>query len=436
MKSQEPTSSQGRKRVDRRARAEYETPIYRLALAQFENAAEKLDLDPNIRTRLSVPRRALMVNVPVRMSDERVTVFHGYRVQHDMTLGPAKGGVRFHPDVSLGEVSALAMWMTWKCALVGLPFGGAKGGVRCDPKQLSRLELQRLTRRYTAEIFMMIGPDKDIAAPDIGTNEQVMAWMMDTYSAQKGYSVPEVVTGKPISIGGSLGRIDATGRGVVYCVEEAARCLEMNLSQCTACVQGFGNVGSAAARSLAALGTKLIAISEVGGGVHNPKGLDVADLQRYYVENDTLEGYPEGDAISNDELLETKCDVLVPAAISEQIVEQNASKIKCRILAEAANGPTTLDADPILIDNGIFVIPDILANSGGVTVSYFEWVQDLQNYFWKEPEIYSRLNEIMVDAFNNVLNLSRSEKVDMRTAALMRGIQKITTALLARGLYP
>jgi len=412
------------------------TPIYRMALAQFGEAADALSLDPNLRKRFTDPKRAIMVNIPIRMDDHRVEVFHGYRVHHDTTLGPSKGGIRFHPAVNLGEVSALAMWMTWKCALMGLPFGGAKGGIRCDPHALSRNELQRLTRRFTAEIIQFIGPDIDVPAPDVGTNAQVMAWMMDTYSQFKGYSIPEIVTGKPINIGGSLGRTEATGRGVVFCILAAMKHLKMQPEGKTIAVQGFGNVGSHVAEILSEEGCRVIAVSDVRSGLYNARGLDIAGIRAHLRESRFLEGFPGGEHITNAELLELPCDVLVPAALSEQITEGNAERISCKILAEGANGPTTLEADKILKERGLFLIPDILANAGGVTVSYFEWVQGLQNFFWQEEEINRKLLDIVTRAFQGVLQMSLSKKVDMRLAALMLSIRKITEAKLARGLFP
>lgn len=421
---------------EKRHDPEYMTPIYRMALTQFDDAADRLLLDPNIRKRFIYPKRAIMVNIPVRMDDASVEVFHGYRVQHDTTLGPSKGGIRFHPDVNLGEVSALAMWMTWKCALMGLPFGGAKGGVRCDPHSLSRNELQGLTRRYTAEIIQFIGPDVDVPAPDVGTDDQIMAWMMDTYSQFKGYPIPEIVTGKPISIGGSLGRTEATGRGVVFCIMEAFSHLKMQPEGKTVAVQGFGKVGAHATAILQQEGCRVIAVSDVKSGLYNSNGIDVSALQKHLENENFIESFSGGDRISNAELLELPCDVLVPAALSEQITDDNAEKISCKIIAEGANGPTTPKADQILRDRGLFLIPDILANAGGVTVSYFEWVQGLQNLFWKEKEINDRLYEIMKNAFQEVLVLSLSEKIDMRTSALMVSIRKITKAKIARGLFP
>jgi glutamate dehydrogenase (NAD(P)+) len=356
-------------------------------------------------------------------------------VQHNDVLGPFKGGIRYHPEVNLGEVSALAMWMTWKCSLVGLPLGGAKGGVACDPAELSRQELQSMTRRYTAEILNFIGPDVDVPAPDMGTNEQVMAWVMDTYSQHKGHAVPEIVTGKPVAIGGTLGRREATGRGVVYMIMEAAKHLGIDLSSCTAAVQGFGNVGSIAVRELANIGVKVIGVSDRTGGFYDPKGLPVERLLELADKNHSLEGCPYGEKISNPELLELKCDVLVPAALEMQIAKDNAARLQCRILAEGANGPTTLEADAVLKEKGVFLIPDILANAGGVVVSYFEWVQDLQNFFWTEDEVNKKLRDILVKTFREVLDMSRKQNVDMRLAALMIGIDRVARAMLWRGLY-
>jgi glutamate dehydrogenase (NAD(P)+) len=416
---------------------ELDTPTFRLAVAQFDQAAEAMELDHNLRERLKFPERSLIVSVPIRMDDGRVEVYTGYRVQHDSSRGPTKGGIRYHPDVNLGEVAALAMWMTWKCALADLPYGGAKGGVAIAPKQLSRPELERLTRRYTAEIFPLIGPEKDVPAPDVGTDAQVMAWIMDTYSQQVGYSVPGVVTGKPLSIGGSLGREEATGRGVVYVTMEALRHLKLDIRNTTVAIQGFGNVGSHTARIMQESGARVIAVSDVNGGIHNSSGLDIPELlTRYKTRGQTLRDTKLGDWLSNDELLQLDCTVLVPAALSEVITERNAAKLRCRILAEGANGPTTLDADRILQDQGIFIIPDILANSGGVIVSYFEWVQDVQRFFWKATDIQERLQDILTSAFHRTLQFSLSKKTSMRMAALMSGIDKVAQAHLHRGLYP
>jgi glutamate dehydrogenase (NAD(P)+) len=415
--------------------AEAESPASELAIKQFDIAASKLNLDPNVATRLRRPDRAMIVSVPTRMDDGRVHVFTGYRVQHNDVLGPFKGGIRYHPEVSLGEVSALAMWMTWKCSLVGLPLGGAKGGIACDPAELSRNELQALTRRYTAEILNFIGPEVDVPAPDMGTNEQVMAWIMDTYSQHKGHAVPEVVTGKPVAIGGTLGRREATGRGVVYTITEAAKHLGLDLIGCTAAVQGFGNVGSVVTKELAQLGVKIIGVADRTGGYFDAKGLPVDKLLEVAHKTHSLENCPYGDKISNAELLELKCDILVPAALEMQITEENAGRVQCRLLAEGANGPTTLGADAILRDKDIFLVPDILANAGGVIVSYFEWVQDLQNFFWSEDEVNTKLKDMLTKTFHKVLDMSRQHKVDMRLAALMMGIDRVTRAMLWRGLY-
>ncbi len=414
---------------------ELDTPTFRLAVAQFDQAAEAMGLDPNLRERLKLPQRSLVVSLPVRMDDGRVEVFTGYRVQHDSSRGPSKGGVRYHPGVNLGEVAALAMWMTWKCALAGLPYGGAKGGVAVAPRQLSPAELQRLTRRYAAEIFPLIGPDKDVPAPDVGTDAQIMAWMMDTYSQQVGYAVPGVVTGKPLSIGGSLGREEATGRGVVYVTHEVLRHLKLSLDGASVAIQGFGNVGSHTARIMHQHGARIIAVSDVSGGIYNNRGLDITALLRRD-PSQTLHESKLGDAITNEELLQLDCTVLVPAALSEQITAKNANSLRCRILSEGANGPTTLEADRILADNGVFVIPDILANSGGVIVSYFEWVQDLQRFFWSATDIQNRLQDIITSAFQRTLHFSSERRVSMRMAALMSGIDQVAQAHLQRGLYP
>lgn len=411
------------------------TPTFRLAVSQFDQAAEAMHLDSNLRERLKLPQRSLVVSLPVLMDDGHVEVFTGYRVQHDSSRGPSKGGVRYHPDVNLGEVAALAMWMTWKCALAGLPYGGAKGGVQVAPKSLSSPELQRLTRRYAAEIFPLIGPDKDVPAPDVGTDAQIMAWIMDTYSQQVGYAVPGVVTGKPLALGGSLGREEATGRGVVYVTQEALRHVKLPLENATVAIQGFGNVGSHTALIMQQQGARVIAVSDVSGGIYNDKGLDIAHLLRRD-SSQPLRETKQGDAITNEELLQLECTVLVPAALSEQITHRNANFLKCRILSEGANGPTTLEADRILEDKGIFVIPDILANSGGVIVSYFEWVQDLQRFFWSAADIQNRLQNIITSAFHRTLHFSTERRVSMRMAALMSGIDQVAQAHLQRGLYP
>lgn len=416
---------------------ELDNPTFRLAVAQFDEAAEKMGLDPNLRERLKLPQRSLVVSLPIMMDDGRVEVFTGYRVQHDSSRGPSKGGIRYHPDVNLGEVAALAMWMTWKSALVDLPYGGAKGGVAVAPKLLSRGELQRLTRRYAAEIFPLIGPDQDVPAPDVGTDSQVMAWIMDTYSQQVGYSVPGVVTGKPLSIGGSLGREDATGRGVVNVTLEALRHLKIDIADTTVAIQGFGNVGSHTARIMHESGARVVAVSDVHGAIYNARGLDIpALITRHKGTGLTLAETKLGDTLTNEELLQLDCTVLVPAALSEQITKHNAAKLRCRILAEGANGPTTMEADRIVEDMGIFVIPDILANSGGVIVSYFEWVQDAQRFFWKAEDIQVRLRELITAAFHRTLEFSTTKRTSMRMAALMKGIEKVAQAHQDRGLYP
>ncbi|HEY1233864.1 MAG TPA: Glu/Leu/Phe/Val dehydrogenase [Candidatus Binatia bacterium] len=415
--------------------SESKSAVNEMAQSQLNFAAERISLDPNVRTRLTWPDRALIVAVPTRMDDGRVRVFTGYRVQHNDALGPFKGGIRYDPQVSLGEVSALAMWMTWKCSLVGLPFGGAKGGIACDPTQLSRKELQGMTRRYTAEILNFIGPQTDIPAPDLGTNEQVMAWIMDTYSQHKGHAVPGIVTGKPVDIGGTLGRREATGRGVGYIVEQAANHLGMELSKSSALIQGFGNVGSVAARELERLGVRVVGVSDRSSGIYDRKGLPIEDVVRFKAQNKKLSGFAVAEKISTEEFLELPCDILVPSATEMQITDQNASKLQCRLLVEGANGPTTLEADEILAEKGVLVIPDILANAGGVIVSYFEWVQDLQNFFWSEDEINKRLKEMLSRSFREALKLSQDEGVNLRLAALMIAVQRVGQAMLFRGLY-
>tara|TARA_R110000824_G_scaffold288508_2_gene476580 strand:- start:153594 stop:154889 length:1296 start_codon:yes stop_codon:yes gene_type:complete len=417
--------------------AEWDSPMFNLAQRQFLRASRLMELDDNIRKRLLFPQRAQIASFPCRKDkySEVQTVF-GYRVQHVLTMGPTKGGIRYHEDVSLGEVSALAMWMTWKCALMHLPFGGAKGGVRINPQQMSRSELQRLTRRYTMEFFNMIGPDKDIPAPDMGTNAQIMAWIMDTYSQQVGHSVPEVVTGKPVVLGGSHGREEATGRGLVYLIQDSAFHIGLDLKNATAVIQGYGNVGRNAAMFLEQLGVKIIGISDVSCGIHNSKGLPLSAVDDHLNEHGMLKGYAEADEISNNELLELKCDILAPCALQNQITEQNAPYLQCKMLAEGANGPTTLEADRILRERDIFVLPDILGNAGGVTVSYFEWVQNTQEFAWTIDEVNKRLHEIMVAAFQRTLLRSQRDNVDMRTAALLEGISRVAEAKLLRGVFP
>lgn len=412
-------------------------PFYSGVLGAMERAGQAIKLDRNVFNRLSKPKRVLYVSVPVRMDDGTIQVFDGFRVQHNTTLGPAKGGIRYHVDVNLAETSALAMLMTLKNSLVGLPLGGAKGGVRCDPNKLSRREKQAMTRRYTTEISMLLGPEKDIPAPDIGTDAQTMAWLMDTYSQQIGYAVPGVVTGKPIEIGGSLGRVDATGRGVVYTVIEAAKRLRIDLNDKTrVAVQGFGNVGYHSAKILSDVGCTIVAVSDVSGGIYNPKGVSIEELRAYIAQNKTVKGYTGGDFVSNEELLELDVDILIPAALSGQITEKNADKIKCKILAEGANGPTSPEADAILFDKGVFTIPDILANSGGVIVSYFEWVQGLQKFFWSEKDVNNKLWEIISNAFNRVYDFHSGNKMDMRHSAIAVSLDRLSKAMLYRGFFP
>ena len=415
----------------------YRHPTFDMACAQFDQVADLLQLSAQERERVKFPKRALIVAVPVRMDDGSVRVFPGYRVQHHLSLGPTKGGIRFHPDVELGEVAALAMWMSWKCALAGLPFGGAKGGVACDPRKLSSGELERVTRRFTQEIIPFIGPQTDIPAPDVGTNEQSMAWMMDTYSNHLGHAVPGVVTGKPVDLGGSLGRREATGRGVAFLVARALQTLGLAADRCTAVVQGYGNVGSVAAHKMALDGLRIIAVSDVDGGLHNPAGLDPDEIDRHLAHHGTLRGFPGAEAIDNRELLLLPCDVLVPAALERVITGENAGHIRCRVLAEAANGPVTPEADAILAGRPeIFVIPDILCNAGGVVVSYFEWVQDLQSFSWTEAEVMDRLYRILGASYIQTLQLARQKGISMRMAALSIGIQRVADAKRKRGLFP
>src|SRR5205823_10091787 len=417
------------------ANSEFDSELHRTAIAQLDRVAGRLGLDADIHERLRYPRRALVVSVPVRMDSGKTEVFIGYRVHHNTVLGPTKGGLRYAPDVDLGEVSALAMLMSWKCALMSLPYGGAKGGVRCDPRTLSMQEKEHLTRRYTAEIILMIGPDLDIPAPDLGTDEQTMAWMMDTYSMTQGKSVPGIVTGKPLIVGGSAGRREATGRGIVYALYQAARHLQPLRGQ-RVIVQGFGNVGSVAARLLWREGCVIVGVSDVTGGILDPHGIDIRQLEAHVAETGSVVGFPGTEPVSNAELLEQPCDILLPAATGSQIHADNADRIKATIVVEGANGPTTPEADVILRDRGVTVIPDILANAGGVIVSYFEWVQGLQYYFWRESEITTRLQEIMTRAFNRVWALGAKEGTDLRTAALMEGVRRVAEGYRVRGLYP
>jgi glutamate dehydrogenase (NAD(P)+) len=409
---------------------------WEMALHQFHDAADHLSIKRGIREYLATPHRELVVHFPVKMDDGSVRLFTGYRVHHSSVLGPTKGGIRYSPHVEINEVRALAMWMTWKSALMHLPYGGAKGGVACDPRQLSREELQRLTRRYATEISILMGPQSDIPAPDVGTDAQVMAWIMDTYSMQRGYSVPSVVTGKPIPIGGSVGRSDATGRGVMIAVREATRLRGVPFAGSRIAIQGFGNVGEAAARLLHDQGCRIVAVSDITGGCYSPEGLDPRAVLRHLRRTGTVVGFPGSEAVSNPDILELPCDVLVPAAIEGQITRDNAARVKAAIVVEAANGPTTPEADAILADRAILVVPDILANAGGVTVSYFEWVQDLQAYFWSEQEINDHLERIMVSTFTRVAELAVARQTTLRTAALVVAVQRVADALMTRGIYP
>ena len=409
---------------------------WQAALTQFEHAADLLSLKRGVREFLRHPKRELTVHFPVQLEDGSVEVFTGYRVHHSTVLGPTKGGIRYHPSVTLEEIRAFAMLMTWKCAVVGLPYGGAKGGVVCNPKELSHEELERLTRRYATEIGILIGPESDIPAPDVGTTPQVMAWIMDTYSMHHGYSVPAVVTGKPIAIGGSAGRIEATGRGVTIVAREAARHLGMSLAGARVVVQGFGNVGSIAAQLLHEQGCRIVGVSDSSGGVYAEKGIDPRDLLRHKEQTGSVVGYRGSDAVTNDDLLELPCEILVPSALEGQITKDNASRIQARMIVEGANGPVTPEADEILRERKVFIVPDILANAGGVIVSYFEWVQDLQSFFWSEEEINERLERIMVRSFRDVLAASQEKKVDMRTGALVRAVGRVADALMTRGIYP
>jgi glutamate dehydrogenase/leucine dehydrogenase len=410
--------------------------VYRTALDQLDTVARRLELDPGIHERLRYPRRALVVSVPTVMDDGRTEVFTGYRVHHNTVLGPTKGGIRYHPDVTLAEVSALAMLMSWKCALMNLPYGGAKGGVACDPHRMSGRELERMTRRYTVESMLLIGPDLDIPAPDLGTNEQTMAWMMDTYAMTQGRTVLGVVTGKPTLVGGSAGRREATGRGLVYVIGQAVRDAGVDLKGARVAIQGYGNVGSVVAHLLWREGATIVAVTDAKGGVCNLRGLDVGALWNHVKEAGSVGGFRGGELLTNQDLLELPCEILVPAALGGQITAHNAPRVQARIVAEGANAPTTLEADRILSERGVLVIPDIVANAGGVIVSYFEWVQGLQYYFWRESEINSRLQELITRAFNQVVALARRDSVDLRTAALMLAVRRIAEGFQLRGFYP
>lgn len=415
----------------------YDSPLYQDALAQMEQAATVMGADPNIYERLKYPKRAIQVSVPIRLDDGTVKTFEGYRVQHNMTLGPGKGGIRFHPDVDLSETTALAMLMTFKCALVGLPLGGAKGGVKVDPNELSRQELQALTRRYALEIGPFVGPNEDIPAPDIGTDRQTMAWFMDTYSQINGYAAHGVVTGKPISVGGSLGREEATGRGVAYCINFAYDRMDKEItSETTVAIHGFGKVGVPAAIELAEQGAKILAVSDVSGAVYDPSGLDVLKVSEWVKSRKLLKDYADAEHISNDELLALDVDVLIPAAIDGVIHKGNMHTIKARLIAEGANGPLTKDAIEYLTERNVFIIPDILANAGGVIVSYFEWVQGLAHFFWDIDQINKTLHNILKKAFAEVVKKQRHYKVDMKKAAMIAALSKLEAAMKLRGLFP
>jgi glutamate dehydrogenase (NAD(P)+) len=407
-----------------------------IALHQFEEAADRLHLDPSLRRVLRACKRELTVNFPVRMDDGSIREFVGYRVQHSIARGPAKGGIRYHPQVDLDDVRALAMWMTWKCAVVGLPYGGAKGGVACDPKELSARELENLTRRFTSEISILIGPDCDIPAPDVGTDAQVMAWMMDTYSMNVGHSVPAVVTGKPIAIGGTVGRREATGRGAAIIAREAARKFGVPLQGARVAIQGWGNVGANLGHFLKEMGCRIVAVTDARGGVYNARGIDPSNLSRYSEETGSVVGFPSAGALAGEDLFGVDCEILAPCALSGAITATNAPRVKAKMVLEGANGPTTPDADLVLRDRGIIVVPDVLANAGGVTVSYFEWVQDLQAFSWSESEIVDRLEQIMVRAFEAVVAEAETYKVDLRTAAQMLGVARVAEALQLRGIFP
>jgi glutamate dehydrogenase (NAD(P)+) len=414
---------------------EQETNPWESQAARFDLAAHKLNLDEGLWKVLRYPTREIILHIPVQMDDGHLEVFTGFRVQHSIARGPAKGGIRYAPDVTLDEVRALASWMTWKCAVVNIPFGGAKGGVICDPHKMSMGELERMTRRYTAELVEFIGPEKDVPAPDVNTNEQIMAWMMDTYSMHMRQTVTAVVTGKPINIGGSRGRREATGRGVLIVCEQAIKKLGLNRESSRVIVQGFGNVGSNAARLMAAAGYKIIGIDEVGGGLYNKNGIDVEALWEYRQKNGTIQGFPGAEKFAAGGLITEDCEILIPAATENQITSRNVDRVKCKILAEGANGPTTAAADEVLADKGVFVIPDILANAGGVTTSYFEWVQDRQGYFWKESLVNEQLEEIMVSAFDDVVRYAETHHVHNRIAAYMLAIDRVAYTIKQRGIY-
>jgi glutamate dehydrogenase (NAD(P)+) len=411
------------------------TNLYEDTMARFDRAAQLLDLDQGLYKIVRYPAREITVYLPVQMDDGHLEVFTGYRVQHSIARGPAKGGIRYSPEVNLDEVRALAAWMTMKCAVVNIPFGGAKGGVRCEPSKLTTREMEKITRRYTAEILEILGPEKDVPAPDMNTNEQVMAWIMDTYSMHARQTVTAVVTGKPMSLGGSKGRREATGRGVMICIQQAAKLLNMNLNGAAVVVQGFGNVGSVSAQLLSKIGCKIVAVSDIQNGIYNKDGLNIDQVLEHVKKNRFLEGFPGAQKVDNKTLLELPCDILVPAATEDQITAQNANQIKARLIVEGANGPTAIEAEPILHEKGIAVIPDILANAGGVTVSYFEWVQDRMGYFWREDVVNERLEDVLVASFHEVADYASKYKVNFRTAAYMLGLQRVVDTIKIRGVY-
>jgi glutamate dehydrogenase (NAD(P)+) len=422
-----------------------ETPIppdtspesaWETALAQLDEVSELMGLSPSVHETLRWPKRALIVSVPFRRDDGNVMVCQGYRVHHNVTRGPAKGGIRYHPALGLDEVKALAMWMTWKCAIVNIPFGGAKGGVAVDPKRLSRSELERMTRRYASEILPLIGPERDIPAPDMNTDDQIMSWIMDTYSMNQGYSVPGVVTGKPVAVGGSRGRSGATARGVMYMIFSMLKTLGIGIEEVSVAIQGYGKVGGVAAQLLHDSGCRVVAVSDVEGGLYRDRGLDPEAINRHKQEAGTVVGFPGADPLTNEELLEIDCDVLVPAAIEGVISVKNADRIKARVVCEAANGPVTFEGDKMLAERGVFIVPDILANAGGVTVSYFEWVQDIQAYFWTEDEVNDRLRQIMERSYGEVHDFATAKDLTMRQAAHWIGVGRVAEAHLTRGLFP
>jgi glutamate dehydrogenase (NAD(P)+) len=410
-------------------------PIFGAMLQAFDGAARLIDLDPGIWRILTQPKRQIVVSCPVQMDSGEIEVFTGYRVQYNVTLGPAKGGIRYHPDVTLDEVTALAAWMTWKCAVAHIPFGGGKGAVVCDPSKMSKRELEALTRRYVAEIIDAIGPEKDVPAPDVNTDAQVMAWVMDTYSMHVGHTATAVVTGKPVEMGGSLGRREATGRGVMIVTREAARHLGLDMAGATVAIQGFGNVGSVSAQLLAGIGATIVGVTDWKGGVCNPRGLDVAAMLEFAVAHKSIDGFPGGDPLDNEALFALDVDILIPAALENQITMENAASIRAKIVTEGANGPTTPEAHRHLHERGVFIIPDILANAGGVTTSYFEWVQDRYGYFWELEEVNSRLENKMREAFRDVLDTSLRHKVDLRTAAYIVAITRVGNVTKMRGMY-